>query len=297
MTSRNMMWNGTCSHLPFAGQLRTARLSGFETLSITPSTFSRLAAQGLSARDIRRMAEDEGVRVSHLDPLSRWAPRWVPDNLSEREVLAISTSVDDFLRIAEALECESLSAICTFPAGDVAMDELTAAFAQLCRRAAGFRIDLEFIPCWGLPDLRSAWDVVRAADEPNGGILLDFVHFFRSGSDMELLRSIPSERLHSVQVCDGRWRRGEARTVWQDLHEDRSALGRGEFPVDDLLAVLAQRDALHVVGPEYFSREMAPLDDEGVAIVLDETYWPRVEPVGVTRAGARTGATREGTKA
>ncbi|MGH3638660.1 MAG: hypothetical protein ACRDUX_06495, partial [Mycobacterium sp.] len=67
MTRRNVMWNGTCAHLPFAEQLEATRLAGCELLTITPLTYSCLVEQGLGAKEIRAAADDAGVRVSHLD--------------------------------------------------------------------------------------------------------------------------------------------------------------------------------------------------------------------------------------
>lgn len=281
MTRQNVMWNGTCAHLGYAEQLEATRLSGCEVLTITPQAYARRRAQGLSASDIRSMAEDAGVRVDHLDPIARWAPAWLPEEPTSKMVEALGTSVDDFFTIADELGCESLSAICSFPHGEVPIEQLIESFAELCRRADGRRVDLEFIPIWGLPDLRTAWRVVEGAGAANGGILLDFWHFFRSRSDLSLLRAIPAEKIHSVQACDAKLMRAAGRTDWEDIHEDRCPLGRGEFDFDELLAVLAEKDALRVVGPEYFSSEMVGLSPREVAEVVENTYWPHLEPYGV----------------
>jgi sugar phosphate isomerase/epimerase len=216
--------------------------------------------------------------------VSTWAPKWQPDNVPDDFLAYFSTSVDDFLRIADQLACESLSAICTFPVGELSIDELVEPFAELCRRADGLRVDLEFVPIWGLPDLESAWRVVKEADAPNGGILFDFWHFFRSKPDVELLESIPTAKIHAVQACDAMLTRGEGRTQLQDCLEDRLPLGWGEFPVDDILRTLADKGALGRVGPEYFSSKMDGLSPSQVAENVDDTYWSRVGPLGVTRS-------------
>jgi sugar phosphate isomerase/epimerase len=77
-------------------------------------------------------------------------------------------------------------------------------FAQLCElaRPLGLTVDLEF-PSWTeTPDLREAVRVVRAADQPNAGILIDLLHFARSGSSITDLRQVPAEWFHFVHVCD-----------------------------------------------------------------------------------------------
>jgi 4-hydroxyphenylpyruvate dioxygenase len=77
-------------------------------------------------------------------------------------------------------------------------------FAQLCEmaRPLGLTIDLEF-PSWTeTPDLREATRVLRAANQPNAGILVDLLHFARSGSSVADLRQLPAEWFHFVHVCD-----------------------------------------------------------------------------------------------
>lgn len=191
---QSIMWNGTCCHLDLAGQLATARLSGCNVLSITPLDFKKWKAGGLTAADMRRMGDDAGVRISHMDPLSRWAPQWIPDNVEPEFLPFFALETDEFLKLVKELECNSFTAICTFPYGAVSADALTEAFAALCRKADGLRVDLEFVPLWGLRDLATAWKVVEGAGAPNGGVMIDFWHFFRCNPDFELLERIPAHK-------------------------------------------------------------------------------------------------------
>ncbi len=83
-------------------------------------------------------------------------------------------------------------------------DRKTEHFAQLCDLAApfGLTVDLEF-PSWTeTPNLGEATHVLRAADRPNGGMLIDLLHFARSHSSVEELRALPREWFHFVHVCD-----------------------------------------------------------------------------------------------
>ncbi|GIE94215.1 TIM barrel protein [Paractinoplanes rishiriensis] len=77
-------------------------------------------------------------------------------------------------------------------------------FAQLCEmaRPLGLTVDLEF-PSWTeTPDLTEAARVLRAAAQPNGGMLVDLLHFARSGSSVADLRELPAEWFHFAHVCD-----------------------------------------------------------------------------------------------
>lgn len=281
---QNVMWNGTCRYLDFEDQLRTTRLSGCDILTITPLAFEAWVQGGLSASDMVAKAADAGVELSHLDPLCRWAPEWRPDNVALDFMPFFEFTTDEFLRIAETLNCKSMTVLCSAPLGSVEPEQLMEPFADICRRADWLRVDLEFIPLWGLPDLAGAWEIVREVNAPNGGLMFDFWHFFRSTPDFELLKSIPAEKIHSVQACDALMTRGEGRTPLQDTLDDRLPLGWGEFRVDELFGLLADKGALNVVGPEYYSDKMAGLSPEQIAEVIDDTYWSRATPLGVTRS-------------
>ena len=109
-------------------------------------------------------------------------------------------------------------------------------------------------------DLGAAWPIVRDADRPNGGILLDTWHFFRSGSDMTLLEQVPGERIFGVQVADA-----SAEPTMPLVEEtfNRMLPGDGELDLTGVLRVLHRGGGLRWVGPEVISptlAAMAPAD-------------------------------------
>lgn len=109
----------------------------------------------------------------------------------------------DFTRFLEAAaELGARHVITQLPDADLARK--TDKFAELCElaRPLGLTIDLEF-PSWTeTPDLGEATKVLRAADQPNAGLLVDLLHFARSRSSLEDLRDLPREWFHFVHVCD-----------------------------------------------------------------------------------------------
>ena len=129
-------------------------------------------------------------------PTSAFRPNTTQERIfgfGERELFAV----------ADAVGARSLNAVDVF-GGTWSLDEAAAAFAGLCDRAAehGLLVHLEFLPWSRIPDLATAWQVVRGADRPNGGLMLDAWHYFRSGPDGTLLRSIPGASILGVQLCD-----------------------------------------------------------------------------------------------
>ena len=120
--------------------------------------------------------------------------------------LARITSGDsprDYLRFLEAgAELGARHVITQLPDSD--FSRKTDRFAELCQLALplGLTIDLEF-PSWTeTPNLTEATRVLRAADQPNAGLLIDLLHFARSRSSVDDLRALPPEWFHYAHVCD-----------------------------------------------------------------------------------------------
>lgn len=82
---------------------------------------------------------------------------------------------------------------------------LTERFAALARLAAGFglTVDLEAMPWTAVPNLAAARRIVEAAGEPNGGALIDALHWDRAHSTLDEVRALPRNLVNYVQFCDG----------------------------------------------------------------------------------------------
>lgn len=155
--------------------------------------------------------------------------------------LARFTSGDsprDYLRFLEAgAELGARHVITQLPDAD--FSRKTDRFAELCQLALplGLTIDLEF-PSWTeTPNLTEATRVLRAADQPNAGMLVDLLHFARSRSSVDDLRMLPPEWFHYAHVCDAP---GEIPTTTAGLIHtarfERLFPGEGEI---DMLGILA----------------------------------------------------------
>lgn len=78
-------------------------------------------------------------------------------------------------------------------------------FRELGERAArrGLRVGFEALS-WGrhISDYRDSWEVVRRADHPAIGLVLDTFHILARRSDLGAIESIPPDRIFLVQVAD-----------------------------------------------------------------------------------------------
>ena len=77
-------------------------------------------------------------------------------------------------------------------------------FATLCELAAphDLVVGLEFLPWGPTDDLAAAVEIVMGADQPNGGIVVDTLHFCRSTSTVDQIRVLPPSLFPYVQLCD-----------------------------------------------------------------------------------------------
>jgi sugar phosphate isomerase/epimerase len=78
----------------------------------------------------------------------------------------------------------------------------------------GLQAVLEFFPWTVVPNLDAAINVVKPAGRPGLGILVDTLHFDRSGSSVEQLARTPRSRLPFAHVADARA---------EELHNGRTA--------------------------------------------------------------------------
>ena len=85
-------------HLPFPDKVKATRLAGFHELAIQPQEVARIAASGLSIQNMRLIAEDNGIKISRLDPLCTWNPDWHPNNMDDSFIADHSTTALNFSR-------------------------------------------------------------------------------------------------------------------------------------------------------------------------------------------------------
>ena len=267
-----VFWPACVRLRPFREHVEAAVAGGFSSLVVSTDTIDEAAQSGLSLPEMKRIAEDAGVPIRHYDSLTAWAPirlpSWAPPRMRARFDVPMTRALD----ICDALRVTNIVAVAGFPHNTLDQGLLVEGFADLCDAVAkaGMRIELEFMPILGVPDLGTAWDIVRKSARQNSGLMIDTWHFVKSASSMELLRSIPSEYLRSIQLSDGHTKlRGK--DLFQDMIQWREFPGDGELPVLDIFKIASSVGKLRHVGPEVFSQ--------------------RADGMAAREAGVRSGAT------
>ena len=118
------------------------------------------------------------------------------------------------------------------------IDRAAADFRELGERAAkrGLRVGFEAL-AWGrhINDYRDAWEVVRRADHPAIGLVLDSFHTFARKTDLKPLRAIPGDRIFLVQLADAPWLDMDVLS-WS--RHFRCFPGQGDMPLVDFMAAV-----------------------------------------------------------
>jgi sugar phosphate isomerase/epimerase len=177
---------------------------------------------------------------------------------------------DEQLDVASAFGADLLLACTLDPTMDAT--RATEGFAALCERAAehGVRVAIEFLPWSAVPDLATAWQIVQGSGATNGGIVIDMLHWQRQpgGPNLELLRRIPGDRVHYVQVCDAAPGGPVADDYMTEALTARPVPGQGCVDIAALLGALAEIDADPYFALEVFNAELAARGASAMAAEL-----------------------------
>lgn len=215
----------------FVEKLRAIADAGFDGIEIFENDF--LAFDG-SPRDVGRMARDAGLEITLFQPFRDF--EGLPEPLrtrtfdrAERKFDVMGELGTDLMLVCSSVSRAALGGI----------DRAAADFHELGERAArrGLRVGYEAL-AWGrtISDHRDAWEIVRRADHPNIGLVLDSFHTLARGIDVETIRAIPADKIFIVQLAD-------APAVPMDLlywsRHFRNMPGEGDLPVKAFMRAVA----------------------------------------------------------
>jgi len=250
----------TIKKAPFKEKLAAAKAAGFSAVGLWPDELEEEIRRGTSAAKIVELLKQNNLEVAEMCALMGWMGA---QGEARQKAFAHAARV---LALCESVNCPVVVACACF--GTCDLDDAITDFRDLCQLAAKHKVRcaLEFVG--GVPqfhDVKSAWEVAEAADQPNGGIMVDSFHFYRGNSTLAQLDAVPDEKLYLMHINDA-----------QDLpkHELTGANqvypGLGVIPLEEIVALHRKKNY-----QGYYSLEIANPD-----------YW-EVDPKLVAREGAR----------
>lgn len=213
-------------------KLEAIAKAGFDGVEIFENDF--LAFDG-SPRDVGRMVRDAGLEITLFQPFRDFEGMPEPHRARTFDRAERKFDVMQELGTDLVLVCSNVS-----PVSLGGIDRAAADFRELGERAAkrGLRVGYEAL-AWGrhIFDHRDAWEIVRRADHPNVGLILDSFHSLARKIDIGSIRSVPKDKIFIVQLAD-------APLIDMDLlywsRHFRNMPGEGDLPVTDFVAAIAE---------------------------------------------------------
>jgi len=225
--------------------------------------------------EVRRMIEGLGLETITFQPFRDF------EGMPEPQRSKVFARAERKFDVMEELGC-GLLMVCSNVSPDSlgGIERAAVDFRELGERAArrGMRVAFEALS-WGrhIHDYRDAWEVVRRANHPAVGLVLDSFHVLARGTDLSAIRAIPADKIFLVQMADAP-KLDMDYLSWSRHY--RCFPGQGDLPIDDFM------DSLHATGfdgllsLEIFNdrfragsaRSVAIDGQRSLIVMLDELY-------------------------
>lgn len=252
----------TIATVSLSGDLRTkleaiarARFDGVEIFENDLLSFDG------TPEDVRQLCETLGLKIVAFQPFRDFEAMPEPQRSrnmqrAERKFDLMQQLGTDFL-----LVCSNVSPQCSDD-----LDQAAADLYELAERAGkrGIRIGFEAL-AWGrhISDYRDAWEVVRRADHPSLGVVLDSFHILSRGHDLSTIGKIPRDKIFFVQVADAPLLDMD---ILQWSRHFRCFPGQGRLPLKAFMAALAKTGYQGPLSLEIFSDAFRAAPTESTAV-------------------------------
>ncbi len=228
-------------------KLEAAATIGFDGVEIFESDL--LTFDG-SPADVRRIAEGLGLAITLFQPFRDFEA--MPDPIRARNLDRAERKFD----VMEALGTD-LVLVCSNVQPHAIDDPARAAadLAEMADRAQrrGLRVGYEAL-AWGrhVKRWRQAWDIVRRADHPALGLIVDSFHTLALDDEFSGIAKLPGEKIFFVQLAD-------APKLSMDVlswsRHFRNFPGQGQLPVTPFLKAVLDSGYSGPLSLEIFNDE------------------------------------------
>ncbi|MFI0770704.1 sugar phosphate isomerase/epimerase family protein [Streptomyces sp. NPDC021218] len=251
----------------FEASLDAVQRSGFRAMGISVAQCMACLEHGIPPEAIAAALGERGLRVAELE-LIRLGERGMTTHLNALVIDLIDILSPDRVHVA---------------AFSGTVEDVKREFAVLCERITTTEVAFEFMPYSTVRDLPTAVDLVRGAGSPRAKLVVDVVHFFRSGAHVTELGPDVLALTAGLQLSDLVPRSGV--DLAREARHLRTFPGDGVLPLADFL-----RAALTAAGGTPPPVTIEPVSDaletlpvawvaeramQSTARLLSEVGWPR----------------------
>ena len=215
----------------FGEKLEAIAAAGFDGIEIFETDF---LTYGGTPREVGAMIRDAGLAITLFQPFRDF--EGMPGPLRAR---AFERARHKF-ELMQQLGTD-LMLICSNVSPDAlgGIDRAAADLRELGELAQTFDVRVGFEAlAWGrhVSDHRDAWEIVRRADHPRVGLILDSFHTLARRIDPDTIRAIPGDRIFIVQLADAP--RIDMDLLYLSRHF-RSMPGEGDLPLVAFMRAVA----------------------------------------------------------
>lgn len=241
-------------------KIKLASKAGYCSIDLDYADVFSYLSRGNQIQSLTLLLRKYKLKVNHMGVLHSWQFNdgipliWGSDNKPTDGKSRLLEKVHLFFQNCAALGCKYTLAIPAIKQTSV-FEDMVDSYRKLCSLAADYEIyvALEFVGfAQQINNLKKAWEIVKASDCINAGILLDTFHFYRGESSIQDLIEIPVRRILTVHINDAQ---DKPKDLLKDT--DRVTPGEGVIPLREILQVLREREY-----GGYFSIE-----------ILNRKYW------------------------
>jgi sugar phosphate isomerase/epimerase len=186
----------------FIERCEAAAAAGFAGIGLHFDDLPRTIAAGVDVTKMQAVLRNNGLALVEIEFLAGWA---LDSGLNG----GISPTLAGIEAVADALGGRQVSA--GEFSGDTPLDteEARSAAAKALRANAdrlanhGLLVALESFPWSAISNTGIAIDLLRRAEAPNAGLLIDVWHFYNGGGHPDQLVDLPMAGITGVQLNDG----------------------------------------------------------------------------------------------
>lgn len=254
------------SPVPLPERIAAASDAGFTGFGIVAHDLEAYLASGGTLPSLRHTLDRHGITTVELEFLVDW---WLP----EAERAASDATLALLLEAASELGARDVKIGPDITGGAFDLELSAAGLHRVADAFArhGTVVAMEFMPFSNIPTLAAGLKVVRRADHPNAGLMVDIWHLVRAGDTLEDLAAVPLELVTGVELNDAA--ADQVGPGYEDTVLRRQLCGDGDFPVVPFIETLTRMGwsgpwGLEIINEQYRRRPVR----EALRDAYDTTY-------------------------
>lgn len=257
----------------FEDRVIASKEAGYEGIGLRAETYVDALAEGLHDEDILAILDKHGMKVTEVEYITLWAEDHRSYEQKYKEQICFHMC--DLFGVNH-INCGLMETY--------SVEHTAQKLKELCQRAGKRIIGVEPMPYSGIPDLKKAWDVVKASGAENAYMILDTWHWVRADQPFDILTEEMAKKVISIQINDA-YERPYAKSILRDesMH-DRLAPGTGAKDTAGFVKMIKDAGVdPKVIGVEVISdeilgrglKEAAAYTFDNTKKVLEEA-WPEM---------------------